>query len=84
MDDQTMTNIKALILLALDESDGQIEGTEHLAEILHLNNHAWVRKQLSALEEDRLIRVIRSPGGRGHENIIRRNRNSPGYPRNRR
>lgn len=76
-----MATIKNLILIALEDHEGEIHGTENLAELLLSHDHSWVRRQLNELEALRLIRIIRSRGGRGHKNIIRRNRNSPGYPR---
>lgn len=80
-----MPTIQQTIIIMLDRNNGTIEGTEHLAaDLIGCNNHAHVRSKLKALEETGLIQVIRTLGGRGHKNIIRRNRNSPGYPRTRR
>lgn len=75
-----MSTIKNLIMIALEDED-EIHGTENLAELLLSHNHTWVRRKLNELEASRLIRIIRTRGGRGNKNIIRRNRNSPGYPR---
>lgn len=77
------SQISQLIIIQLDQNDGEIRGTEHLAEdLLGCSDHAWVRRKLSELESADIISIIRG-NGRGHKNIIRRNRNSPGYPRRR-
>lgn len=76
-----MATIKNLILAELENNDDEIFGTENIAQRLLANNHAWVRRVLDLLEQDGELEIIRTRGGRGHKNIIRRNRNSPGYPR---
>lgn len=75
-----MSTIKNLILLALEE-DNEIHGTNHLAELLLTENRAWVRGKLRELQRQGVLNIIKSGPGRGRKNIIRRNRNSPGYPR---
>lgn len=75
-----MATLKNLILIALEE-DKEIHGTNNLAELL-LTDRFWLRRQLDQLEQEGLLDIIRpARPGRGHKNIIRRNRNSPGYPR---
>lgn len=77
-----MSTIKNLILLALEEDkDNEIHGTNHLAELLLTENRAWVRSKLRELQRQGVLNIINSGPGRGRKNIIRRNRNSPGYPR---
>lgn len=75
-----MSTIKSLILLALEEDD-EIYGTNDLAETLLTKERKWVRITLRGLEQQGLLEIVRNGPGRGRKNIIRRNRNSPGYPR---
>lgn len=75
-----MATIKNMILLALEEDD-EIYGTNNLAELLLTKERKWVRAQLRELQQQGFLNIIRNGPGRGHKNIIRRNRNSPGLPR---
>lgn len=69
------------ILLIVD-ADGEVHGTEHLArEILGAHDVGHVRNVIARIEAESAINVTRQGPGRGHKNIIRRNRNSPGAPR---
>lgn len=65
---------------ALDEGDGEVQGTSHLAQHLNTDEH-WIRKCARALERAGLIKIIPSRGGRGRMTIYKRNPNSPGQPR---
>ena len=69
-----------MILLAL-EKDDEIYGTNNIARLLLSKNKTWIIKQLRDLEQQDLLEIVRNGPGRGRKNIIRRNRNSPGYPR---
>lgn len=83
MGDQTLTNQKQIhLLLILDEHQGEIHGTEEFAARAGLAcNETRFR---SIVHSTPLITVIQpSVNGRGHRTIYRRNRNSPGYPRQR-
>lgn len=75
-----MSTIKNLILLALEDDD-EIYGTNDLAQTLLTKERKWVRITLRGLEQQGLLEIVRNGPGRGRKNIIRRNRNSPGYPR---
>lgn len=75
-----MTSIRDMILIVL--CDGDVYGTQHLAhDLINTRDVNHVRKIINELEEQGTITVIRNGPGRGRRNIIRRNRNSPGYPR---
>ncbi len=75
-----MATLENFILIALEE-DEEIHGTNNLAQILYADRF-WLRRKLNQLERDGLLDIVRpARPGRGHKNIIRINRNSPGYPR---
>lgn len=75
----TEPTITEKIIAALDELR-EIHGTEHLTyEVIGASSKAWVRCKLIKLEQHGEITIERH-NGRGCKNIIRRNRNSPGYP----
>ena len=78
-----MTAIRDLIIMVLDRNGGELHGMEHLSiDELDCNNKGWVRQCIQRVEAAGLIEVVRTRGGRGHKNIIRKkNRNSTGYPR---
>ena len=68
------------IMQALNELQ-EIHGIEYLTyEVLGRSNPSHVRCSLKALAALDQCEYIPSKGGRGHKSIIRRNRNSPGYP----
>ena len=70
------------IRMALDELI-EIHGTEYLSyEILGVSCKPFVRCKLRNLEANGEITIQRG-NGRGHKNIIRKNRNSPGSRSNR-
>jgi len=74
-----MSRISNLILIALEDNDGEIHGTEDLASLLGVPaNKSWLRRHARTIPS---IQIIPSHGGRGNKTIYRRNRNSPGYPR---
>lgn len=76
-----MSTLKNLILIALEE-DEEIHGTNNLAELLLTRDRFWLRKKITELQQEGLLDIFRpARPGRGHKNIIRLNRNSPGYPR---
>jgi len=76
------TSVKSAILILLDER-GEIQGAENLAfNELGCFNRTHVNSIIRRLEEQGLVTVSRSYGGRGHKTIIRRrNPNQPGQPR---
>lgn len=74
--------ISNMILIVLDENGGEVHGTGNLAEIINTQNITWLRQLVNDLEAKGEIIVVRTNGGRGHRNIIRkRNMNSAGSPR---
>ena len=80
-----MTTIRNLILIIVNDAE-EIHGTETLVRILREefetgHDRAWTREQLAALEASGELEILHHGPGRGHKNIIRKNRNSPGYPR---
>jgi len=80
-----MTTIRDAIISLLDE-EIEIDSMEQLISLLQSNhrrgyNRAWVRGQVEDLEQTNDITVTRNGTGRGHGARIRKNRNSPGYPR---
>jgi hypothetical protein len=73
--------IQETILVVLEQNGGEFHGIEALALELNCADRFWLRRILQRAEANKQIRIIRSNGGRGNKNIIKRNRNSAGYPR---
>ena len=80
-----MPTIRDVIIFVVDDED-ELLSIEQLIDILQQRygvgyNRAWVRRQINTLDGKNEITVKRNGTGRGHGARIRKNRNSPGYPR---
>lgn len=58
-----------------------IRGIDVLCQQLGCRNRAHVRAVLRSITQDPAVTVEDHGIGRGHKKVIRKNRNSPGYPR---
>jgi hypothetical protein len=67
-----------MIVIAIEKNSGVIHGVETLALELNCNDRGWLRELLRRGEEKKQLVIIRTNGGRGRKNIIKRNRNSGG------
>jgi hypothetical protein len=93
-----MTNsvIQDAIILILESHEGEIAGTEALAnEANCINNKTYLLQCVRIVQSNGHVQIIPSNGGRGHKTIYRctssrcnkcprtckRNRNQPGLPR---
>jgi hypothetical protein len=74
------SGIREAILIILDENDGEIQGTEKLAQQLNAGK-PWLIKCVRVIERLGHITIIPSRGGRGNTTVYKRNRNSPGMAR---
>jgi predicted transcriptional regulator len=74
------SSIREGIQTVLEENNGEVQGTAHLADQLKTDEH-WLRKCARVLAHAGLITIIPSRGGRGKRTIYKRNPNSTGLPR---
>jgi len=72
------STIAETILVIVDKHNGEYHGIEALALELGCMDRFWLRQLLQRAETAGQIRVIRTNGGRGCKNVIKRNRNSGG------
>ena len=74
--------IKLQIVNVLDECGDEVRGIFHLGyRLMGCNDMHWLRMKLRELETENVITI--KDNGNGRPKIIKRNRNSPGYPRRR-
>ena len=70
------------ILKVLSENGGEVLGVFHLGHrLIGCNDLRWLRTKLQALVTANAITI--KDNGNGRPKVIKRNRNSPGYPRRR-
>jgi hypothetical protein len=70
-----------LIIVTVEKHSGIVYGVEALALELNCNDRSWLRELLKRGEDNNQLEIIRTNGGRGRKNIIKRNRNCAGLPR---
>jgi hypothetical protein len=73
--------LENLIIVAIDKHSGEVHGVETMAFELGCHNVSWIRKLLKRGEASGQLDIVHKPAGRGHKNIIKRNRNCAGLPR---
>lgn len=63
----------------------ELRGTEYLTICVNsVNNKTTVLRQVRKLQEEGVVIVLRSRGGRGAKTVYKRNPNQPGQPRRKR
>jgi hypothetical protein len=73
------------IILVIEQNGGEIHGTCNLAAALGASDNLTRLKQpVQLLVDAGAITVTRTRGGRGHQTVYKRNRNSTGQARRRR
>jgi hypothetical protein len=70
-----------LIIVTVEKHSGVVYGVETLALELNCADRSWLRELLRRGEESKQLEIIRTNGGRGRKNIIKRNRNCAGLAR---
>lgn len=74
--------VRDRIYTMLEIHGDELRGTGSLADELKLKkNKTYVIDVLKKMEEQGLITIIRSCGGRGHKTVYKRNRNQAGLAR---
>ncbi len=63
--------IRDAIITEIENSDGEVQGTERLALKLNARRKDWMTVQVRVLEYEAEICVVRSPGGRGRMTVYR-------------